>query len=104
MGKRRNGEGSIYYSEKLKRWIGQYTYNSKRKSVYGKTRSEVKDKLNKALVNITDNKYVDKSNYTLIDMINMNIEEQLKNNKILPISYNRKTETKKILKKVKLQI
>lgn len=97
MGKRGNGEGSIYYSEKLKRWIGQYTYNSKRKSVYGKTRSEVKDKLNKALVNIVDNKYVDKSNYTLIDLINMNIEEQFKSNKISQATYNRKIETKKFI-------
>lgn len=97
MGKRGNGEGSIYYSEKLKRWIGQYTYNGKRKSVYGKTRSEVKDKLNKALVNIADNKYVDKSNYTLIDLINMNIEEQLKSNKIAQTTYNRNKETKKFI-------
>lgn len=97
MGKRGNGEGSIYYSENLKRWIGQYTYDGKRKSIYGKTRTEVKDKLNKALVNIADNKYVDKSNYTLIDIINMNIEEQFKSNKIAQTTYNRKKETKKII-------
>ena len=97
MGKRGNGEGSIYYSEKLKRWIGQYTYNGKRKSVYGKTRTEVKDKLNKALVNIADNKFVDKSNYTLIDLINMNLEEQFKSNKISEATYKRKLDTKKII-------
>ena len=97
MGKRGNGEGSIYYSEKLKRWIGQYTYNGKRKSVYGKTRTEVKDKLNKALVNIADNKFVDKSNYTLIDLINMNLEEQFKSNKIVESSYKRNKHTKKII-------
>ena len=97
MSKRGNGEGSIYYSETLKRWIGQYTYNGKRKSLYGKTRTEVKDKLNKALVNIVDNKYVDKSNYTLIDLINMNIEEQFKSNKIAQTTYNRKLNTKRII-------
>ena len=70
MAKRGNGEGSIYYSEKLKRWVGQFTYEGKRKSLYGKTRAEVKDKLNKELVNICENKFVDKSNYTLCDMIN----------------------------------
>ncbi len=97
MSKRGNGEGSIYYSEKLGRWIGQYTYNGKRKSIYGKTRTEVKTKLNKALVNITDNRYVDKSEYTLLDMIEMNIEEQFKSNKISQATYKRKLETKKII-------
>lgn len=97
MAKRGNGEGSIYYSEKLKRWVGQYTYNTKRKSVYGKTRREIKDKLNKALVNIIDNKYVDKSHYTLLDIINMNIEQEFNTNKISETTYKRKTETRKII-------
>ena len=97
MSKRGNGEGSIYYSEKLKRWVGQYTYNTKRKSVYGKTRREIKDKLNKALVNIIDNKYVDKSHYTLLDIINMNIEQEFNTNKISETTYKRKTETRKII-------
>ncbi len=102
MGKRGNGEGSIYYSEKLKRWIGQYTYNGKRKSLYGKTRTEVKDKLNKALVNIVDNKYVDRSYYTLIDIINMNIEEQFNSNLISETTYKRKLNTKKIIEKLSI--
>ena len=43
-GRRGNGEGSIYYSDKLNRWVGQFTAGVKtngmpnRKSVYGKTR------------------------------------------------------------------
>ncbi len=97
MGKRGNGEGSIYYSEKLKRWVGQYTYAGKRKSIYGKTRTEVKDKLNKALVNITDNKYVDKSNLTLIELIDMNIEEQFKANKVLETTYKRNLYNRNII-------
>lgn len=99
MGKRGNGEGSIYYSENLKRWVGQYTYNGKRKSIYGKTRTELKDKLNKTLVEIGDNKYVDKSNYTLIDIITKNIEEQYLSNKISDNTYKRKKETKSIILK-----
>ena len=97
MGKRGNGEGTIYYNENLKRWIGQYTYNGKRKSLYGKTRTEVKNKLNKALVDIVDNKYVDKSNFTLIEIINKNIEEQFNSNKISEVTYKRKLDTKKII-------
>lgn len=97
MGKRGNGEGSIVYHKTLKRWMGSYTYNGKRKSVYGKTRTEVKDKLNKALVNIVDNKYVDKSDFTLIDIIDKNIEEQFDSNKISEATYKRKLDTKKII-------
>lgn len=67
----------------------------KRKSLYGKTRTEVKDKLNKALVDIVDNKYVDKSDFTLIDIINKNIEEQFNSNKISESTYKRKLNTKK---------
>lgn len=97
MAKRGNGEGSIYYSEKLNRWIGQYTYNGQRKSLYGKTRTEVKNKLNKALVNIADNKYVDKSELTLLDLIDMNIEEQFKANKITESTYARNKYNRNII-------
>lgn len=97
MGKRGNGEGSIYYSESLKRWVGQYMYNGKRKSIYGKTRAEVKDKLNKALVDIVDNKFIDKSNYTLLQLIDLNIEEQFKSNKISEATYARKLYNKSII-------
>ena len=44
MAKRGNGEGTIYFSEKLNKWVGQFTAGRKdngklnRKSVYGKTR------------------------------------------------------------------
>lgn len=102
MGKRGNGEGSIVYHKTLKRWMGSYTYNGKRKSIYGKTRTEVKDKLNKALVNIVDNKYVDKSNYTLIDLININIESQFNSNKISESTYKRKLNTKKIIENLSI--
>ena len=102
MSKRGNGEGSIYYSETLKRWIGQYTYNGKRKSLYGKTRTEVKDKLNKALVNIVDNKYVDKSNYTLIDLINKYNDDDFTANLIGDVAYLRRKETANIIKKMSI--
>lgn len=98
MGKRGNGEGSIYYSEKLKRWIAQYTYDGNRKSIYGKTRSEVKDKLNKALVNIVDNKYIDKSNFTLLDVISLNMEERLNANLVSESTAKRDIDTLKMLK------
>lgn len=95
--KRGNGEGSIYYSESLKRWVGQYTFDGRRKSIYGKTRTEVKDKLNRNLISIVDHKYIDKSNLTLLNLIDMMIDTQLKSNKITEATYKRNEYTRKII-------
>ena len=68
MGKRGNGEGSIYYSEKLNRWVGQYTLGNKRKSLYGKTRKEVKDKLIIKLNEVQKNIALDKCDITVYEL------------------------------------
>ncbi len=48
-GRRRGrGEGSIY-CRKDGRWVGQYEVNAKRRYVYGRTRKDVAEKLNKAI-------------------------------------------------------
>src|SRR5207249_703729 len=50
MGKRGNGEGSIYQRKEDGKWVGSITLeNRKRKVFYGKTRKEVQDKLVVAL-------------------------------------------------------
>lgn len=46
--RRGRGEGSIY-RRKDGRWVGQYEVNGKRRYVYGRTRKEVAEKLNKVL-------------------------------------------------------
>ena len=46
MGKRGNGEGSIYFRKSDEKWVGSITLdNRKRKVFYGKTRKEVQEKL-----------------------------------------------------------
>lgn len=104
--KRGNGEGSIYYSEKLGRWVGQVSNGRKidgsinRKSFYGKTRSEVKNKINEALNNIQKNQFVDSSRITLIDIINQYIEDQYNANQIILITYARKKRTAEVVEKM----
>lgn len=50
MGKRGNGEGSIYQRKEDGKWVGSITLeNRKRKVFYGKTRKEVQEKLKTAL-------------------------------------------------------
>lgn len=99
MAKRGNGEGTIYYSEKLNKWVGQFTAGRKadgkinRKSVYGNTRKEVKDKITKALVNIQDNTYIEKSNTTLYELAKEIIEDKKKSNEITSNTYKRAAYT-----------
>lgn len=108
MAKRGNGEGTIYYSEGKKRWVGQFTAgyqeNGKinRKTVYGKTRKEVAEKITKFQNDINSNIFVDKNNVTLIELVNQVIEEQYKANKIGTSAYLRKKESAKIISKMKI--
>lgn len=103
MSKRGNGEGSIYYSEKLKRWVGQVSLgykndgSPKRKSVYGKTRKEVSEKILNLTNDYRNNKVIDKSTLTLNDILNLVVDEQLNSNIISPATYNRKKYYIKII-------
>ena len=50
MGRRGNGEGSIYFRKSDEKWVGSITLeNRKRRVFYGKTRKEVQEKLKVAL-------------------------------------------------------
>jgi len=73
MGKRGNGEGSIY-RRKDGGWCAQYTVNTgegrKRKTIYGKTRQEVATKLAKALS--------DREGGLTFDSENLKLNEYLK--------------------------
>lgn len=104
MSKRGNGEGSIYYSDRLGRWIGQISLgykqdgSIKRKSVYGKTRKEVNEKMQKLVSN--KDSVLDKSNYTLKFLIEKAIKDEFESNLISSSSYSRKIQTLKIIEKL----
>lgn len=100
MGRRSNGEGTIYYSERLKKWVGQFTANSKRKSIYGKTKREVIEKMHKNLVNIQENKFIDKSTLTISSILDLMLQEEERSNRISPNTLLRKEATANIIKKM----
>lgn len=100
MGRRSNGEGTIYYSEKLKKWVGQFTANGKRKSIYGNTKKEVIEKMHKNLVNIQENKFIDKSKLTISAILDIMLQEEEKSNRISGNTLLRKEGTAKIIKKM----
>lgn len=103
MARRGNGEGTIYYSDKLNKWVGQFTAGRKadgkinRKSVYGNTRKEVKEKMTKALSEVQDNTYIEKNNITLYELAKEIIEDKKKSNEIISNTYKRATYTLKYI-------
>ena len=106
MAKRGNGEGTIYFSEKLNKWVGQFTAGRKadgklnRKSVYGNTRREVKEKITKALADVQNKSFIEKSNITLMELIDKYIDQLYNSNKIKDVTYKRHLDTKNILAKL----
>ena len=103
MSKRGNGEGTIYYSEKLNKWIGQFTAGRKadgklnRKSVYGNTRKEVKEKMTKALADVQEGKLIDKTNITVGEIATEIVEDKKNSNQISSSTYNRAKYTLQII-------
>lgn len=95
MGKRGNGEGTIYFSEKLNKWVGQFTAGRKdngklnRKSVYGNTRKEVKEKITKALAEVQSKTYMEKNNITISMLGQQIIDEKFEANTIIEATYGR---------------
>ena len=99
MAKRGNGEGTIYYSEKLNKWVGQFTAGRKangklnRKSVYGNTRKEVKEKITKALAEVQSDTYIEKSDITRYELAKEIIEDKKNSNEVNLNTYKRLTYT-----------
>lgn len=105
MSKRGNGEGTIYYSESLNKWVGQFVNGRKangklnRKSVYGNTRKEVKEKLTDALGKIQSQTFIEKTDITLGAIITKIIETKLETNSVKESTYARDLNTLSIIKK-----
>lgn len=106
MGKRGNGEGTIYFNEKKKIWVGQFTAGKKengkinRKTIYGKTKKEVVAKIIKKQNEVNNNTFVDRDNITLEEIIETMLDEEYNANKIQDVTYIRKKETLKRIKKM----
>lgn len=94
MSKRGNGEGTIYFSEKLNKWVGQFTAGRKangslnRKSVYGNTRKEVKEKITKALSEVQTNTYINKNDITISELGQQILDMKFKTNILSASSYS----------------
>ncbi len=103
--KRGNGEGTIYYSEATKKWVGQVTLgrdgNGKqvRKSLYGNTRKEVKEKMDVLLREMERGKDVGNV-LSVVDIAEEIRELKYNTNSIKRASYVRIGETIDIMRKI----
>ncbi len=101
--KRGNGEGTIFQRtiNGKKLWVTEYTIamydektgKRKRKTIYGKTRQEVKTKLEKIITELNTNSYVDKNKIIFKDLTKEFIDSGYKLNKLSDSSYVRKLNT-----------
>jgi len=101
--KRGNGEGTIYYKESKKKWVGQITTgtdsNGKqiRQTFYGNTRKEVKEKMTNFQKQIDDG-YDVGNKETIVDLANQIRELKYNTNTIKRASYIRLGETIDVMK------
>ena len=87
---------NLQFSEKLNKWVGQFTAGRKadgkinRKSVYGNTRKEVKEKITKALADVQNNTFIEKNEITVYELGESLLKLKLANNIIGENAYNTK--------------
>lgn len=100
MAGREKGEGTIYEDKARNRWRAQYYdgIDKKRKSLYGKTRKEVIDKLTEIMYKKNNNLYLQKNNITLIEIIENIRQQKLDSNIIGEGQYARLAWTNKKIK------
>lgn len=98
------GFGTVYYVESRKRYAGQITLEidgiKKRKTVYGKTKTEAKNRLRELQIQaMAGNLHLKHSPFstTVYELAEKLIERQFALNEIRDSSYHRKTETLKML-------
>lgn len=102
--KNANGEGSIFFDEKNNRWRVQISYKTlngetKRKSFSGKTKTEVREKKAKFLLDVATNKITNNSLITIVDLLTESTEYDHDMNLIKDVSYIRRLETIKIIER-----
>lgn len=103
MSKREYGTGSIYYLESRNRWVAQYRVGIgpdgkvKKKSISGKTKKEVKDKLRKLQAEVITGTYKEASALTIVDIAESINDNKKALNKVSETAYQRNKDTIKII-------
>ena len=99
-----NGEGSVFYNQKLQRWVGQFTdpFTHKRKALYDKDEKTLKKRLRQAINDAENGKFVEKSKDTIPEIAEKIIERKHQANITGSSAYLRSLGTLAIIKKSEL--
>lgn len=106
MTKRANGDGAIFFNESKGKFVGQITLGydengkRKRKTVYGATKTEVKQKLKQIELGIFTGNFVDKNNITIYQLAKQLLDDDFNTNHIKENTYYRHLETLQRLKPI----
>ena len=100
--RRPRGTGTIYYDKKRKRYVGQVIIDigndkTKKKTVSGRTKTEVSDRMKEVEYKSIKGEYIEKDKSTIYEFADNLIEEQLSLNEIRQSTYDRKKATLKML-------
>lgn len=96
---RANGDGTFYYSEAKKLWVGQITLGvqadgrPKRITRYGKSRKEVKAKLEEYKAELGGREVPNKNSITLLELMKQMAKQSFDLNEISESTYYRKQST-----------
>ena len=100
---RGNGEGSLYFSETLQKWIAQYVEPSgKRKTLTQKKNEKVGDfkkRFTQIMNDINTNNYIENTDTSLYNILKDYVENKHKTGIISDRTYKRDTENIKLLEK-----
>ncbi len=69
--KRGNGEGTVFFNQSKNLWVAQYLVNQKRKTIYAKTKTEVRAKLIKEQNSINEGLYIEPNKTKVGDWLNI---------------------------------
>lgn len=102
---RANGDGTYFYNEKKKLWVGQITAGVqadgrlKRVTKYGKTRKEVKAKIDEFKRELGGREVPNKNSITLVELMEQMAKQSYELNEISESTYYRKLSSIKQYKK-----
>mgnify|MGYP001623657359 CR=1 FL=1 len=105
MGKTRtvgNGEGTLYYSDSLRRWIFQYFVNGKRMSIKQRNKESTRDfkiRVTKLKNELNTGSYIEISQETLKTIIKRHINQKFNDGITKGTSYKRDCETLQSIEK-----
>lgn len=98
-----NGEGTIYFSKTLQKWVAQYIEPSgKRKTLTQRKNEKVSDfkkRFTNIINNINNNTYIEATNTSLYNILKDYIDNKYKTGITSSRTYKRNTESLKLLEK-----